>query len=170
MVSGEIPERGLYRPARETRHCGFFFMPNIENEISESRFLSKADCAKPLLLTISHAEKVNVAKEGEGEDFHWTLFFQGVEKGLIIKPVNYQLITGITGSKNTDDWTGHKIVLYVDPTIAMKGKVVGGLRVRAPKGPAAAAPAPRPVAPPPPPAPSYQEPHTESPDDDGISF
>lgn len=144
-------------------------MPNIKNEISESRFLSKADCNPPILVTINHAEKVNIAQEGQGLDLRWTLFFDGHEKGLIIKPINYQLIAQITGSEDTDHWTGHKIVLYVDPTIQMQGKLVGGVRVRAPKKPAIIPPpvAPRliPLA-----TPAYVEPHTESIDDDNIPF
>ncbi len=68
---------------------------------------------------------------------------------------NGQLIAKITKSEETDAWSGHKIVLYDDPSVSFGGKLVGGIRVRAPRLPAAARPAqaqaPRQAAPPPPP-------------------
>jgi hypothetical protein len=38
------------------------------------------------------------------------------------------------GSDNTDDWIGKQIVLFVDPSVSFAGKIVGGIRLRAPKG------------------------------------
>ena len=63
-----------------------------------------------------------------------------------------------------NDWVGHKIVLYHDPTVSFGGKLVGGIRVRMPRNakaaPAKAAPKPAP-----------EEPKDFDPDnDDGIPF
>mgnify|MGYP000107731727 CR=1 FL=1 len=40
---------------------------------------------------------------------------------------------------DTDDWLGNSVTLYVDPDIEFGGNVVGGLRVKAAKSPAAKA-------------------------------
>jgi hypothetical protein len=44
----------------------------------------------------------------------------------------------VFNSEDTDDWTGKKIVLYNDPNVSYAGKIIGGIRVRAPKVKAAA--------------------------------
>jgi len=118
--------------------------------------------------------------QGAEEELKWCLHFSNLEKPLVLNMTNMQLISKITGSENTDDWTGKQIVIYNDPTISMGGRITGGLRVRAPKvRPAAPAsampPAPRPaahVAPPPRPAPApVVEPLADDPgNDDDVPF
>ena len=68
------------------------------------------------------------------------------DKPMVLNSTNGQIIAQITGSDDTDHWTGHKIVLYNDPNITFAGKLTGGIRARAPKNqPAKAAPAPTPA-------------------------
>jgi hypothetical protein len=57
---------------------------------------------------------------------------------MSLNSTNAQIIAQITGSEDTDHWPGHRIVLYNEPSIAFKGKVIGGIRVRAPKAQAVA--------------------------------
>lgn len=130
-------------------------MPNI-NEIKKSNFLKKEDCGQGILVTIKSVEEQNVAKEGVEPEMRWCVFFGECEKPLVLNSTNAQLIAGITGQQNTDGWTGHRVVLYNDPAISFQGKIVGGIRVRAPRGAAAGkapvtagtpTPAPRPAAP-----------------------
>ncbi len=80
----------------------------------------------------------------------WCMAFNEVEKPMVLNSTNGQIIAAITGSEETDNWIGKKIVLYDDPNVSFGGKLVGGIRVRAPRGKAATAPAPKPgpVAPP----------------------
>lgn len=156
-------------------------MPHI-NEIKKSAFLKKEDCGRGILVTIESCEQTNVAKEGAPEDLKWALRFREVEKPMVLNSTNAQIIAKICGSEETDDWTGHMIVLYADPNISFGGKLVGGIRARAPKlkTPAPAAPrpaAPRPAAPPPvaaaptltAPANAPADPADEDPDD-GMPF
>lgn len=79
---------------------------------------------------------------GAAEELKWALHFSELEKPLILNQTNGALIQAITGSPESDDWIGKKIVLYSDATIMFAGRVVGGIRVRAPKGKAATQPAP----------------------------
>jgi hypothetical protein len=48
---------------------------------------------------------------------------------------------------DTDDCIGNPIVLYVDENVSYAGKIVGGIRLRAPKGHAKQKPAPKQVNP-----------------------
>ncbi len=120
-------------------------MPDID-QMSESRFLKRSDVGSGKLLTISGCEKQNVAKKDEKPEFKWTLAFEEADKPLVLNKINSELIAQISGERNSDNWGGVKVVLYDDPTISFGGKLVGGIRVRAPRGAAAQRP---PVAKPP---------------------
>jgi hypothetical protein len=134
--------------------------------LKESKFLKKEDAGKGILVTIKSVEELNVAKEGAPQEFRWCLWFQESEKPMVLNSTNGQIIAQITGSDDTDGWTGHKIVLYHDPAISYAGKIVGGIRCRAPRNqpaaPATPAPAPKPEArPAQATAPVKQTPHDE---------
>ena len=107
-------------------------MPKI-SEMRESKFLKKEDVGNGALMTITGCEQHNVAKEGAGIEMKWSLSFAETDKPLVLNSTNLQLCAQICGSDDTDDWNGKKIVLYTDPTVSYQGKVIGGIRVRAPK-------------------------------------
>ena len=123
------------------------------SQLKESKFLKKEECGKGILVTIDHLEQQNVAMSDQPEELKHCLVFREDVKPLVLNNTNAQLIASITGSDETDDWHGHQIVLYNDPTVTNRGKVTGGIRARAPKkqpprsAPAAAAPAPAKPAP-----------------------
>lgn len=115
------------------------------SEMRESKFLKQGDVSAPVLWTVEGLEKHNVAKEGAEPEHKWCLTFKECDKPLVLNSTNIQLCERIFGSDDTDHWMGKKVVLYVDPNVSYAGKVVGGIRVRAPKvKPGAAAPTPPP--------------------------
>lgn len=111
-------------------------------ELKESKFLKKEDCGSGILVTIKGVTQENVAKEGAPQELKWCLHVAESEKPLVLNSTNGQIIAAITGSDDTDNWQGHKIVLYHDPNITFGGKLVGGIRARAPRNQA-----PKPQAP-----------------------
>ena len=123
---------------------------NIDS-MKQSRFLTKDDFGlQGKLVTIrGDVAQVNVAQEGDPEEHKFLLFFDEFEKGMVLNSINSQIIAQITGSKDTENWNGHKLVVFNDPTVIMKGKLTGGIRVRAPRnrpaqpGAVPAQPAPR---------------------------
>lgn len=120
-------------------------MPKI-SEMRESKFLKKEDVGRGTLATIASCQQFNVAMEGAAQEHKWCLTFHELDKPLVLNSTNIQLCAQICGSEDTDHWTGKKIVLYTDPNVSYAGKLVGGIRVRAPK-PSAVVPPP--VSPPP---------------------
>lgn len=121
------------------------------NQLKNSQFLKKEDVGKGALLTIRSCDQQNVALPGAPEELKWALHFDEIEKPFILNQTNGTLISSILASDESDNWIGKKIVLYSDPTIMFAGKVIGGIRVRAPKNqpptkaaPAKTAPAPAP--------------------------
>ena len=103
------------------------------SEMKESKFLRKEDVGAGALMTVESCEQYNVAKEGALPEMKWCLSFAEADKPLVLNSTNIQLCERIFGSDDTDEWLGHKIVLYTDPNVAYAGKIVGGIRVRAPK-------------------------------------
>lgn len=119
------------------------------SDMRESKFLKQSDVGRGALGTVESCVQMNVAKEGADPELKWCLTFTDIDKPLVLNSTNIQLCEKIFGSDDTDQWVGKRLVLYTDPNVSFQGKLVGGIRVRAPK-PSAAAPPP----PPPPPVPN----------------
>lgn len=140
------------------------------SQFKESKFLTKADCGKGILVTIDHLEQQNVAPSGQPEELKWCLYFKEDINPLVMNSTNATLIAQITGSEETDTWAGHQIVCYNDHTIQFAGKITGGIRCRAPRRAPAPAPAPRPAAPRPAPAPPPPPAAEPEPEEDDVPF
>jgi hypothetical protein len=143
-------------------------MPKVA-DMRESKFLKQSDVGAGALLTVESIDQHNVAKEGADPEMKWCMSFTECEKPLVLNSTNIQLSQNIFGSDDTDDWVGKKIVLYTDPNVSFQGKLVGGIRVRAPK--VAAKPATtKPGLKKPMPAPETTRPTEEMLDDSDIPF
>lgn len=118
------------------------------NQLKESKYLKKEDCGQGILVTIKGLSQENMAMEGDPQELKWVLHFMENIKPMALNSTNAQLIAQVAQSEETDDWPGKKIVLYSDPSISFGGKLVGGIRVRAPRNqppkPMMANPAPPP--------------------------
>lgn len=113
-------------------------MPRI-GEMIESKFLKKEDVGgeRGVLVTISGVQQANVAMPGADPEMKWTLSFQELDKPMVLNSTNIHMCAKACGSDNTDDWNGKKVVLYEDPNVSFGGKLVGGIRLRAPRTQAA---------------------------------
>lgn len=116
------------------------------SQLKQSKFLTRADAGRGILVTIKDIFQENVAKEGAPEELRWCLAFNEQDKPMVLNSTNGQIIASITGSEDTDSWAGKQIVIYDDPNVSFGGKLVGGIRCRAPR-PQAAKAAVKPVAP-----------------------
>ncbi len=115
------------------------------NELKSSKFLKKTDVGDGVLVTITGVAQENVAKEGAPEELKWCLHFAELDKPMVLNNTNGAIIAKYTGSDESEGWIGKKVVLYDDPNITFGGKLVGGIRVRAPRIPKVAQAAPAPV-------------------------
>ena len=106
--------------------------PNVD-DLKQSRFLSKKDVAKPILVTIKGYEQVNVARQNAEPDMRYVLHFHEDYKPMTLTPTRGSQIKIITGSKEFDDWIGHKIVLYIEEAVEYGSEAIGGIRCRAPR-------------------------------------
>ena len=105
------------------------------SELKDSKFLRKEDCGRGILVTIDGVSQENIAKEGAPEELKWVMYFRELDKPLVLNSTNGQILAKITGSEESDDWNGTEVVLFHDPNVSFGGKLVGGIRVRAPRKP-----------------------------------
>lgn len=88
-------------------------------------------------------DRVEVEPVGRDKEMKPVVYFKGKEKGVVLNKTNSRKIAELTGSKDTDDWTGCQIRLYATET-EFGGEMVECIRVKAAGSPKAAKPAPRP--------------------------
>jgi hypothetical protein len=114
------------------------------NDLKTSKFLKKEDVGNGVLVTISQLSQENVALDGAPADIKIVCHFSELEKPLVLNSTNGQIIGQITGVTEEIEtgWVGKQVVLYTDPNITFQGKLVGGIRVRAPKNQVAEKPLP----------------------------
>jgi hypothetical protein len=131
------------------------------SELSQSNYLKKEDVTPPVLVTISKVvqEKIKDIRTGK-ENERWVMYFEELEKGLILNVTQGQQLQGITGSDDSDDWIGGRVVLWNNPEVnnPQNPKDPGGIRIRAPKVTSAA------------PVPSPRKTAQQEEDDDGLPF
>lgn len=102
--------------------------------ITTGRFLKKDDCSEEgELHTITEVLEEDVAAEDKPEEIKWVMHFEDA-KPLILNATNINRCTQAFGTNQSEAWAGKKIVVYADPDIEFGGKIVGGVRLRAPKG------------------------------------
>lgn len=70
----------------------------------------------------------NVTMEDIGGDYKPVVKFQGKDKGMVLNKTNANMIAEISGSEETDEWSGVQIMLYPTKT-DFQGKRVDAIRV-----------------------------------------
>jgi hypothetical protein len=101
------------------------------SDLRNSRFLKKTDIDTETPVTIQMVAEENVGDD-ENERMKLCLYFEELDKPLVLNVTNGELLEEITGYGTNIEkhWVGKKVVLYHDPNVRMKGKKVGGLRVK----------------------------------------
>jgi len=99
-------------------------------ELVSSKYLKKEDFPQPAILTVAQIKKENVAIANQEPKYRGVMYFQEMEKGLVLNTTNLKRATKFFGSDDTDDWEGKKICVYNDENVEFGGDIVGGLRLR----------------------------------------
>lgn len=107
----------------------------------DSPYLSSADIVEPTTLTVKYVT-LEKDKTKKTQDLFNTAHFAEKElrpgeklKPMILNATNSKTMKSLTGSAFIEDWTGVRIMVYVDPGIRFGKDTVEGLRI-APKAPA----------------------------------
>lgn len=93
-----------------------------------SNYLKASDLGdKQPIVTI---DRIEVEPIGRDKEIKPVIYFQGKEKGLVLNKTNAKKIAELTGSKDTDDWTGCQVRIYATET-EFGGETVECIRVKA---------------------------------------
>lgn len=101
-------------------------------QMMESKFLKKEDVEPPKLVTIRGFSQQNAGRD-DAPEMKWTMSFIELNKPMVMNSTNLQLCAQALGSEETDHWIGKQVVLYNDPSVQFQGKLIGGIRIRAPR-------------------------------------
>ncbi len=119
------------------------------NDIKDSNYLTKEDCEPNIQVTVSHCKEEDVSMANQPARMKHVLYFEGIEKGMVLNLTNFQRIAQLSGRDDTDNWKGVQFTLYNDPTVDFGGKLVGGIRVWVPQAAPPGMPPQVPATPPP---------------------
>jgi hypothetical protein len=93
-----------------------------------SHYLKASDLGdKAPVVTI---DRIAVEPVGQNKEMKPVIYFHGKEKGMVLNKTNSRKIAELTGSKDTDDWSGCQIRLYATET-EFAGEMVDCIRVKA---------------------------------------
>lgn len=78
-----------------------------------SRFLSGDEINGSIVpVTIKEVKREKVKEGTKDEDEVLVVYFEGKERGVVLKKTRANELTKITGSDDSDDWTGKKVAMY----------------------------------------------------------
>jgi hypothetical protein len=111
-----------YRKVMKSDHLG---VADLEDYI---------EAGSPLIFTIKEVrQQMNVRVAGVKGD-HNIAYFQDVVgkskvKPWVINATNAKILKEMSGSAFIEDWAGLRVMLYIDPSVKMRGEITGGVRV-----------------------------------------
>jgi len=102
------------------------------NDIFPSKYL-KADDLGGREVTVKISDcKMEEIGQGSNKDYKPIVYFDGKEKGVVLNKTNFSAIADAYGD-DTDDWTGHPVILFSVQIENPQTKKVGpAIRIRAP--------------------------------------
>ena len=100
-------------------------------DLGGAAFMTQDDLPEPKGL---HIQKFTREEVGQGDTKETKTIVHWAEdiRPLVASKTALKQIQAVTGAKLPKEAIGQPVGLYVDPTVSFGGKIVGGIRVRAP--------------------------------------
>ena len=107
-----------YRKVFKSDHLG---QADVEEFIEEK---------KSLIFTISHVkQEIGVMVAGRKGNYNIAYFKENI-KPMVLNAGNSKIVRSFCGGSSfIEDWNNVLVQIYIDPTVKMKGEVVGGLKI-----------------------------------------
>jgi len=107
-----------YRKVFKSDHLG---IADLEDFIEEK---------KSLVFTIKEVkQEIGVTVAGKKINANIAYFVEPI-KPLVLNATNSKVVKSFNdGSPFVEDWANTKVKLYIDPSVKMKGEIVGGVRI-----------------------------------------
>jgi len=100
-------------------------------QYKNSRFLTQPDVENQPTVTLVKTVERDVASPGEKQKSKPCAAFKELDKPLVLNIENMEAIAEIAGTDDMDKWPGTRVTLYWNPEVTYKGKVTGGIRIKA---------------------------------------
>lgn len=112
-------EKTHYRKVFKSDHLG---VADLEEFIEEKR---------PLIFTIKEVKQEYGISVAGRKGNHNIAYFEEPIKPLVLNATNSKIVKSFNnGSPFVEDWKLTSLELYIDPSVKMKGEVVGGVRIK----------------------------------------
>ncbi|MCK5611018.1 hypothetical protein KAR91_54600 [Candidatus Pacearchaeota archaeon] len=106
-----------YRKVFKSDHLG---IADLEDMIeANSNLVFTIKCVK---------QEIGVRVAGKKGNHNIAYFHENI-KPLVLNATNSKVVSALANSKFIEDWANVAIQLYIDPTVKMKGEIVGGVRI-----------------------------------------
>jgi hypothetical protein len=93
-----------------------------------SKYLRASDFGgKQPIYTI---ERVEFEAVGQQREMKPVIYFEGIEKGMVLNKTNAKNICNLVGTFETDEWRGFRIRLY-SANVEFQGETMESIRVKA---------------------------------------
>lgn len=96
------------------------------HDVYPSQWLAASDVEASLTVTVKGLTFAEVGRDKEQKPVLW---FEEVEKGLILNKTNWNNMVLITKEDDSDDWVGHQVQLY-STKVQFGGEEVDAVRIR----------------------------------------
>ena len=97
---------------------------------SESAYLKKEDFPEPKILTIESVREELVTAPGKPEKLKLVIYFEELEKGLVLNMVNGAVLEAMSGTDDPEQWVGLRVKAFNNPNVVFGNKPVGGIRLK----------------------------------------
>ena len=97
-----------------------------------STFYKATDITSPILLTIASVTPERLGEGRDAQDKYVASFEEQGSKLLVVSSTKWDAIALIARTDESDNWPGTRIVLYRDK-VTFGGKLVDGIKIRAPR-------------------------------------
>ena len=110
-----------YRKVFKSDHLG---VADLEDLLEEGK--------TPFIFTIKEVkQEYNITVAGRKGNFNIAYFAEKGIKPLVLNATNSKVVKHFAGgSPFVQDWKNIRVELYIDPSVKMKGDVVGGVRIK----------------------------------------
>ena len=100
------------------------------NQAYGSKYLSASDIGTRKIRTkLIKIGKAKLRGNDGTERMRFVLFFEGIDKGLVLNAVNKDRLVAALGRPPVK-WLNASVGIYVDPDVVFGGKKTGGIRLR----------------------------------------
>jgi len=94
-----------------------------------SKYINSGDLkGRKITVTIAELKRELLKQRNGQQEAKPILYFKETSKGLVVNKTNLKTLQSVCGSRESNDWTGKKVVLYATP-VTFGDEIRDGIRI-----------------------------------------